>query len=214
MSLLSGTRVLTIPRLSSHGRHVHCSPSESETSVLPGRDLPKPGAARRSSVEGAMSMLTWSPVRNQQEDHVAVCFAGRDGGPGSGFPVEIQQQTSTLLRSRLRRTTEYIQQHLDKDLTLAELAAVRLHEPLPFRATLQMQHGRAAPPIRGPATNCPRPRIPGDAGVLYRTDLAAGGIQDPESLHHGVPPRHGHHAERIPNGKFARRPARPGRRVR
>src|SRR5882724_1028393 len=87
-----------------------------------------------------------------------------------------------------------------------------LHESLPLRASLQVQHRGAASPIRGPTTDRPRPRVPGHAGAVDRADLAEGGIPDPESLRHSVPARSGHHAGSIPSRSTARRPARPGRR--
>jgi len=76
-----------------------------------------------------------------------------------------------------------------------------------------MQHGCAAPPIRGPATHRPRLRNPGDTGAVHRAGLADGGLPLPESFHDRLPPRHGHHAQGISNRDFERRPARPGRRV-
>jgi AraC-like DNA-binding protein len=94
-----------------------------------------------------MSTLTWSPLRNQQEDQVAqVCLTRRNGGPGSGLRVEIQQQTSSLPSRRLRRVTEYIEQHLDKDLTRAELAAVVYMSPYYFARLFKCSTG--VPPHR------------------------------------------------------------------
>jgi hypothetical protein len=90
---------------------------------------------------------------------------------------------------RLRRVTEYIQQILDKDVTLAELADVVDMSPYLFCSSLQGQ-------------------------AVDRGDLAAGRIPNPESLHHGVPARPGHHARSLQSGGTARRPTRPGRRVR
>ena len=72
-----------------------------------------------------MSTLTSSPLRNQHEDPgAAICPACLDGGSGFGSPADIRKQTSALPSCRLRRVTEYIQQNLDKDLPLADLAAV------------------------------------------------------------------------------------------
>ena len=94
-----------------------------------------------------MRTLTWSPLRNQQEDQVAqVCLTRRDGGPGSGFPVEIPQQASSLTSRRLRRVTEYIERHLDTDLTLAELAAVVCMSPYHFARLFKCSTG--VPPHR------------------------------------------------------------------
>ena len=97
--------------------------------------------------EGAMSTLTRSPLRNQQEDQVAlVCLARRDDGFGFGSPTEIQQQTGALSRCRLRRVTEYIQQNLDKDLRLAELATVAYMSPYHFARLFKGSTG--VPPHR------------------------------------------------------------------
>jgi hypothetical protein len=90
----------------------------------------------------------------------------------------------------------------------------RIHEPLPFRATFQAEHGHAPPSVRGPATNRPRPRVPCETGPSHRTYLADGRVPDRESLQHGVSPRHGGYAWRISKGILARRPARTRGRVR
>ena len=94
-----------------------------------------------------MRTLTWIPLRNQQEDQVAqVCLTRRDGGPGSGLPVEIPEQTSSLPSRRLRHVTEYIEQHLDKDLPLAKLAAVVCMSPYHFARLFKCSTG--VPPHR------------------------------------------------------------------
>ncbi len=100
--------------------------------------------------------------------------------------------------SRLRRVTEYIQQNLDKDLTLAELADVVYMSPYHFARLFKGRTG--VPPHRFVV----RQRIARARGLL---------IPNLESLHHGVPTRPGHHARSLQNGGTARRPARPGRRV-
>ena len=52
-------------------------------------------------------------------------------------------------------------------------------------------------PYRSEATSAPSPRADSGGRAIHRAALAAdGGILDRESLHHGVPPRHGRHAER------------------
>jgi AraC-like DNA-binding protein len=87
----------------------------------------------RHAWEGAMSALTSSPLKNQQEHPVTLdCLARPGGGAGFGSAAEIQQQIGTLPSWRLRRVTEYIQQNLDKDLTLAGLAAVVYMSPYYF----------------------------------------------------------------------------------
>jgi AraC family transcriptional regulator len=82
-----------------------------------------------------MGTLTSSLRKNQQ-----------GGGPGPDFPVEIQPQTSPLLSPRFRRVTEYIQQHLDRDLSLAELAAVVYMSPYHFARLFKCSTG--VPPHR------------------------------------------------------------------
>src|SRR4029077_21128712 len=74
-----------------------------------------------------MGTLTWS-LKNQQ-----------GGGPGPGFP-------SPPLSPRFRRVTEYVQQHLDKDLSLAELAAVVYMSPYHFARLFKRSTG--VPPHR------------------------------------------------------------------
>jgi len=68
-----------------------------------------------------------------------------DGGSSFGSPGEIEQQTSLPWR-RVRRVTEYIQQNLDKDLTLAELAAVVYMSPYHFARLFKCSTG--VPPHR------------------------------------------------------------------
>jgi AraC-like DNA-binding protein len=88
-----------------------------------------------------MSTLTSSPLRNQQEVPGApVCPARPDGGSGFGSPTGIQKQTSLPSR-RLRQVTEYIQQNLDKDLALADLAAVVCMSPYHFARLFRCSTG-------------------------------------------------------------------------
>jgi AraC family transcriptional regulator len=94
-----------------------------------------------------MSTLTSSPLKNQQEDPVAPgCPARPDGGAGFESPAEIQQQASSLPSCRLRRVTEYIQQNLDKNLALADLAAVVHMSPYHFARLFRCSTG--VPPHR------------------------------------------------------------------
>jgi AraC family transcriptional regulator len=94
-----------------------------------------------------MDTPTPSPVRNQREDSVAsVRPTNPDGGSSFGSPREIEQQTSSLPWRRVRRVTEYIQQNLDKDLTLAELAAVVCMSPYHFARLFKCSTG--VPPHR------------------------------------------------------------------
>ena len=94
-----------------------------------------------------MSTLTSSPLRYQQDDPVAQGCPGRpQGGAGFGSTAEIHQQTSVLPSCRLRRVTEYIQQNLDKELRLAELAALVSMSPYHFARLFKCSTG--VPPHR------------------------------------------------------------------
>ena len=114
-----------------------------------------------------MSALTSSPLKNQQEHPVTLdCLARPGGGAGFGSAAEIQQQMGTLPSWRLRRVTEYIQQNLDKDLTLAELAAVVYMSPYHFSRRFKRSTG--VPPHRFVI----RERIARASVVLTRPELS------------------------------------------
>ena len=66
--------------------------------------------------------------------------------PTSGRAVPVRGEIGTLPWGRLRRVTEYIQQNLDKDLTLAELAAVVHMSPYHFARLFKGSTG--VPPHR------------------------------------------------------------------
>ena len=66
--------------------------------------------------------------------------------PTSGWAVPSRTDVSTLPLCRLRRVTEYLQQNLDKDLTLAELAAVVYMSPYHFARLFKCSTG--VPPHR------------------------------------------------------------------
>src|SRR5258705_5235061 len=127
------------PQPSSPGPSLGCPPTSSMPSQSAGSqsysDTGHESQARTigHASEGAMTTLTASLLRNQQESPVTpVCLARPDGGAGFGSPAEIQPQISTLPSCRLRRVTEYIEQNLDKDLPLAELAALVYMSPYHF----------------------------------------------------------------------------------
>ena len=114
-----------------------------------------------------MSTLTSSPLRNRQEDPVAQGCPGRPhGGSGFGSPTEIHQQTSTLPSCRLRRVTEYIQQNLDKELRLADLAALVFMSPYHFARLFKCSTG--VPPHRFVV----RQRIAGARAFLATQELS------------------------------------------
>ena len=64
----------------------------------------------------------------------------------SGRAVPARGDVGSLPSCRLRRVTEYIQQNLDKDLTLAELAAVVYMSPYHFARLFKCSTG--VPPHR------------------------------------------------------------------
>src|ERR1700730_17063699 len=66
--------------------------------------------------------------------------------PSSGWAVAISGDVGTLPWGRLRRVIEYIQQNLDHDLTLAELAGVVYMSPYHFARLFKRSTGM--PPHR------------------------------------------------------------------
>jgi len=64
----------------------------------------------------------------------------------AGWAVPARGDVGSLPACRLRRVTEYIQQNLDKDLTLAELAAVVYMSPYHFARLFKYSTG--VPPHR------------------------------------------------------------------
>jgi AraC-like DNA-binding protein len=66
--------------------------------------------------------------------------------PSSGWAVAACGDVGSLPSCRLRRVTEYIQQNLDKDLTLGELAAVVYMSPYHFARLFKGSTG--VPPHR------------------------------------------------------------------
>jgi AraC family transcriptional regulator len=66
--------------------------------------------------------------------------------PSSGWIVPVRGNVGTIPWGRLRRAIEYIQQNLDKDLTLAELAAVVHVSPYHFARLFKCSTG--LPPHR------------------------------------------------------------------
>src|SRR6266404_4240438 len=66
--------------------------------------------------------------------------------PSSGWAVPISGDVGTLPWGRLRRVIEYIQQNLDQDLTLTELAALVYMSPFHFARLFKRSTG--VPPHR------------------------------------------------------------------
>ena len=64
----------------------------------------------------------------------------------SGWPSPVHREIGTLPLSRLRRVTDYIREHLDQHLTLAQLGAVVYMSPYHFARLFQ--HSTGLPPHR------------------------------------------------------------------
>ena len=84
----------------------------------------------------------------------------------SGRAVPARGDVGSLPACRLRRVTEYIQQNLDKDLTLAELAAVVYMSPYHFARLFKCSTG--VPPHRFVV----RQRIAGARAFLATQELS------------------------------------------
>ena len=84
----------------------------------------------------------------------------------AGWAVPARGDVGSLPACRLRRVTEYIQQNLDKDLTLAELAAVVYMSPYHFARLFKYSTG--VPPHRFVV----RQRIARARGVLATRELS------------------------------------------
>ena len=62
------------------------------------------------------------------------------------WPPPVPREIGTLPLSRLRRVTDYIREHLDQDLTLAQLGGVVYMSPFHFARLFQRSTG--LPPHR------------------------------------------------------------------
>jgi AraC-like DNA-binding protein len=79
-------------------------------------------------------------------DSSALAWAVRDEAPRSGWAAPVRAEIGTLPWSRLRRVTEYIEEHLDRDLSLAALGAVVSMSPFHFARLFRRSTG--VPPHR------------------------------------------------------------------
>ena len=79
-------------------------------------------------------------------DSAVLVSAATVEAPSSGWAVPVRGDIGTLPWGRLRRVTEYIQQNLDKDLRLAELAALLCMSPYHFARLFKCSTG--LPPHR------------------------------------------------------------------
>ena len=79
-------------------------------------------------------------------DSSALAWTVPDETRRSGWAAPIRGEIGGLPWSRLRRVTEYIEEHLDRDLTLAELGAVVYMSPYHFARLFRCSTG--VPPHR------------------------------------------------------------------
>jgi AraC-like DNA-binding protein len=86
--------------------------------------------------------------------------------PSSGWAVPVRGDIGTLPWCRLRRVTEYIQQNLDKELRLADLAALVFMSPYHFARLFKCSTG--VPPHRFVV----RQRIAGARAFLATQELS------------------------------------------
>ena len=71
----------------------------------------------------------------------ALAWTDHDETHGLGWPPAARAELGTLPLSRLRRVTEHIREHLDQDLTLAQLGAVVFMSPYHFARLFQRSTG-------------------------------------------------------------------------
>src|SRR5262245_2317765 len=90
-----------------------------------------------------MAMMT-----NRTSSDTARAFVGvlRSEPLGLEWPPPARDKLGTLPLSRLRRVTDYIQEHIDQDLTLSQLGAVVCMSPFHFARLFQRTTGM--PPHR------------------------------------------------------------------
>ena len=71
----------------------------------------------------------------------ALAYARPADSLHSGWPPAARDEIGTLPLSRLRRVTDHIQEHLDQDLTLAQLGAIVCMSPFHFARLFQRSTG-------------------------------------------------------------------------
>ena len=90
-----------------------------------------------------MAMTT---TETTSADSAVLMSAATVEATSSGWAVPVRGGIGTLPRGRLRRVTEYIQQNLDKELRLADLAALVFMSPYHFARLFKCSTG--LPPHR------------------------------------------------------------------
>ena len=71
----------------------------------------------------------------------ALAWTDHDETNGPAWPPAARGELGTLPLARLRRVTEHIREHLDQDLTLAQLGAVVYMSPYHFARLFQRSTG-------------------------------------------------------------------------
>ena len=110
--------------------------------------------------------MTMTTAQLTRSGSAALVVTVPDESSMAGWPGRALREPGTLPLSRLRRVTEHIREHLDKDLTLAQLGAVVYMSPYHFARLFQRSTG--LPPHRFVV----RARIGHAATLLAGPDLS------------------------------------------
>src|SRR5213593_2948406 len=110
--------------------------------------------------------MTMTTAQLTRSGSAALVVTVPDESSMAGWPGRALRETGTLPLSRLRRVTDHIREHLDKNLTLAQLGAVVYMSPYHFARLFQRSTG--LPPHRFVV----RARMGHAATLLARPDLS------------------------------------------
>ncbi len=108
-------------------------------------------------------MMTTGQLASAESSALEVTAPDETHSPA--WPRPVPREIGTLPLSRLRRITDYIREHLDQDLTLAQLGAVVYMSPFHFARLFQRSTG--LPPHRFVV----RARIDRAAALLTEPEL-------------------------------------------
>jgi len=109
------------------------------------------------------TMMTTGQLASAESSALEVTAPDETHSPA--WPRPVPREIGTLPLSRLRRITDYIREHLDQDLTLAQLGAVVYMSPFHFARLFQRSTG--LPPHRFVV----RARIDRAAALLTEPEL-------------------------------------------
>jgi AraC-like DNA-binding protein len=85
--------------------------------------------------------MTMTTMQMTSSSTSALAWTAPDGMHDLGWPPAARAELGTLPLSRLRRVTEHISEHLDQDLTLAQLGAVVYMSPYHFARLFRRSTG-------------------------------------------------------------------------